>query len=146
METANNAIANELAMKLERHAEPNAESLLGMRRSNPEWSRRQVCARYGDRPLPICSDKNKDTLFDVPKSLAGDFSEIVRDHNSFELRTGTTIQSGNEKLRIISSEPLDQRLMARIAESLGEEHLGEITLGSGRFRCWPDWNPWRSAQ
>ena len=131
METANNAIANELAVKLERHAEPNAESLLGLRRSSPQWLKRQVCARYGDRPLPTCSDKNRDRLFDAPKSLAGDFSEIVQDHGLFELRTGTTIQLGTEKLRVISSEPLDQSLMARIAESLGEESLGEITLGPG---------------
>jgi sigma-B regulation protein RsbU (phosphoserine phosphatase) len=132
METANNAIANELAVKLERHEEPTAESLLGIRRSNPRWLKREVCARYGSRPLLVCSDKNKDTLFDVPESLAGDFSAIVRDHNSFELRTGTTVQSGNEKLRVISSEPLDPTLMARIAESLGDEPLGEITLGPGK--------------
>jgi sigma-B regulation protein RsbU (phosphoserine phosphatase) len=135
METANNAIANELAMKLERHAEPNAESLLGMRRNNPQWLRRQVCARYGNRSFLVCSDKNKDTLFDVPKSLADDFSEIVRDHNSFELRTGTSIQLGSEKLRVISSEPLDRALMARIADSMGDEPLGEITVGPGNVEA-----------
>jgi len=132
METANIAIANELAVKLERHEEPNAESLLGLRKNNrPQWSKRRVCARYGDRPLPLCSDKNEDGFFDAPKSLASDFSEIVRDHNAFELRTASTVKVGDENLRIISSEPLDQALLARISENLGEKGLGEITLGPG---------------
>jgi phosphoserine phosphatase RsbU/P len=41
---ANSAVSNELAAHLERGEKPTAESLAGMRKRDPAWVRRRVCA------------------------------------------------------------------------------------------------------
>src|ERR1039457_4859536 len=56
LEAANAAVSNELAARLERGDNPAAESLEGLRKRDPAGSRRQVCAWYGDKPLPLCNE------------------------------------------------------------------------------------------
>src|SRR5579872_4847461 len=62
LEAANSAVSNELAARIERGETPSAESLAGLRKRDPAWARRQVCAWYADKPLPLCSEFNGASL------------------------------------------------------------------------------------
>src|ERR1700676_1246236 len=70
LEAANAAVCNELAARLERGDNPASESLAGLRKRDPAWSRRQVCAWYGDRPLPLCKEF-KGTSLTLPVFVKG---------------------------------------------------------------------------
>jgi sigma-B regulation protein RsbU (phosphoserine phosphatase) len=133
IEAANAAIANELAARLERGDNGNAESLAGLRRRNPAWEHRQVCAWYGNRPLPLCGDAKGGTVFPYPdffddganpyaKALREKqpFREIVRDRDQLHLRVATIVAVRSEKLTVVTSEPLDKNLVSQFADSLGE--------------------------
>ena len=56
LEAANAAVSNELAARLQRGDSPAAESLAGLRKRDPSWGRRRVCAWYGEKPLPLCNE------------------------------------------------------------------------------------------
>jgi hypothetical protein len=51
LEAANAAVSNELAARLQRGDSPAAESLAGLRKRDPSWGRRRVCAWYAVAPL-----------------------------------------------------------------------------------------------
>ena len=53
LEAANSAVTNELAAHLERGEKPTAESLAGMRKRDPSWARRRVCAWRGEKLLVL---------------------------------------------------------------------------------------------
>src|SRR6266478_9995945 len=55
VEAANAAILNELAARLEHGNKPSVESLAGLKKRDRDWSRREVCAWYGGRMVPLCS-------------------------------------------------------------------------------------------
>jgi len=133
MEAANSAIANELAAKLERGENANAESLSGLRRRNPVWEHRQVCAWYDDKPLPVCTDPKGATAFPYPEFFREDdnpyagalrdrqpFHEIVRDRGQLHLRVASVLATRSGKLTVVTSEPLDKRLASQFSDSLGE--------------------------
>ena len=65
LDAANAAVSNELAARLERGDNPAAESLAGLRKRDPAWTRRQVCAWYADKPLPLCNEF-KGTSLTIP--------------------------------------------------------------------------------
>ena len=74
MEAVNAAVSNELAARLERGDKPTAESLAGLRKRDRAWGRRQVCAWYGDKPLPLCNEMQRQRSYcprfcerDVPR-------------------------------------------------------------------------------
>jgi sigma-B regulation protein RsbU (phosphoserine phosphatase) len=126
LESANAAVSNELAARLEHGATPTAESLAGLRKRDPAWSRRQVCAWYGDKPLPLC-DEFKGTSLTFPKFVKGRFRDIVRERDGLHLRVCSSIPVGSSQLTVVTSEPFDKELVGNIASD-----LGEITLyGSG---------------
>src|SRR5580692_6302028 len=55
MEASNRAIAHHLAMQASVGKKLDAGILDRTRPRRPEWSRRQVCAWYGNQPQPYCS-------------------------------------------------------------------------------------------
>jgi sigma-B regulation protein RsbU (phosphoserine phosphatase) len=133
MEAANSAIANELAAKLERGENGSAESLAGLKRRNPVWEHRQVCAWYDDKPLSLCTDPKGATTFPYPaffqeadNPYAGalhdkqPFHEIVRDRGQLHLRVACVLATRSGKLTVVTSEPLDKRLASEFSGSLGE--------------------------
>jgi phosphoserine phosphatase RsbU/P len=115
----NAAVSNELAARLERGDRPSAESLAGLRRRDPAWGRRQVCAWYGDKPLPLCDDF-KGTSLALPRFVKGKFQDIVRDRDQLHLRVGSSFQVGSSQLTVVTSEPFDKELVGDIAKNLGE--------------------------
>ena len=127
MEAVNSAVTNELAAHLEHGEKPIAEALVGLRKSDPAWSRRQACAWYGEKPLPLC-EEFQGTSLTLPNFVKGKFQDIVRDHDQLHLRVASTLQVGANKLTVVTSEPFDKELVGKIASN-----LGEITLYTSAF-------------
>jgi len=138
LEAVNAAVSNELAARLERGQSPTAESLAGLKKRDPAWGRRQVCAWYGEKPLPLC-EESKGSGLTLPsakksaeKSLASvssesQFREIVRDRGELHLRVVTVLDLGANRLVVITSEPFDKELVGNIAADLGEISLSSST-------------------
>jgi len=131
VEALNSAIANELAIRLQRGEPPTISLLDSLRKTDVIWRHRDVCAWQGTKPLPICGD-SKGTTFTPPTFIHGSFSEIVRDHGNLYLRAATVLPARTETLTVVSSEALDQELVQEIANNLGEItfYAGGIALGN----------------
>src|SRR3981081_4703054 len=142
VEAANAAILNELAARLERGDKPSVESLAGLRKRDREWGRREVCAWYGGKVVPLCSGTLGATSFPYPdffnkgenpyaKELRDNqsFREIVRDHGQLYLRVASALPLRTQTLTVVTSEPLDKDLVAKFAHN-----LGEITLYAAGIR------------
>jgi phosphoserine phosphatase RsbU/P len=124
LEAVNAAVSNELAARLERGDKPTAESLAGLRKRDRAWGRRQVCAWYGDKPLPLCNEL-KGTALTPPSFVKGTFRDIVRERDQLHLRVASSMSIGSSRLTVVTSEPFDKELVGNIAAD-----LGEITLYS----------------
>ncbi|MGA9789814.1 MAG: SpoIIE family protein phosphatase [Terriglobales bacterium] len=123
MEAANRAIAHHLGTQVADHGNLDAEILSRTRPRRPEWSRRQVCAWYGNQRQAYCSGPDGAAGFDSPAFVDGDFDDLVSDHGKLCLRTQTVLAAGSQSqsqtLRVISSEPLDKTFVEQIARDLG---------------------------
>jgi sigma-B regulation protein RsbU (phosphoserine phosphatase) len=128
LEAANAAVSNELAARLERGDNPASESLAGLRRRDPAWARRQVCAWYKDKPLPLCSEFKGEGLT-PPRFGKTRLRDIVRDKHELHLRVMNTLSLGANQLVVVTSEPFDKELVGNIAVD-----LGEITLFTSEWQ------------
>src|ERR1700733_7246632 len=137
LEAVNAAVGNELAARLEKGETPTAESLAGLRKRDHAWGRRQVAAWNGGKALPLAGSENGAMSFPDFLNKADNsytkaihegepFREIVRSNDGLCLRVVSTFDIGSEKLVVVTSEPLDRSLIAKIASN-----LGEITLSPG---------------
>ncbi len=141
LRAVNAAIASELAARLEGGQPAGAQSLQGLQRRDPDWTSRQFCAWKGGQPLAMCSAAPGQTPFVLPAFLKSDFSAIVLDRGQLYLRSAAALDSGSQKLIVISSEALDQKLLDQIAVN-----LGEVTLYSQDFSPKPGESPSPSSQ
>jgi phosphoserine phosphatase RsbU/P len=119
MAAVNDAITSDLAARLERGESATPESLVGLRKRDPAWQRRHLCAWYGSKPLPICEDFGGKSL-NLPGFLKGSFQDIVRDGNQLYLRVGSSLQVKGNQLIVVTGEPFDKELVSKIASDLGE--------------------------
>ena len=133
MQAVNAAVSNELAARIEKGETPTAESLAGLRKRDRAWGRRRVGAWHGMRSLPMSAGAQNPKPISFPdffnqddgnfaKALrAGEpFKEIIRDNDELYLRVASVFEVGQEKLTVVTSEPLDRDLVADIAANLGE--------------------------
>jgi len=132
LDAANAAMSNELAARLDRGDTPTAESLAGLRKRDPAWGHRQVCAWDADKPLPLCNGAS----LTLPKFLKARFHDIVRDHDSLYLRAATSMPVKSGTLTVVTSEPFDKDLVGSIAADLGEITVFPqgITLDDGQSK------------
>jgi len=144
LEAANAAVTNELAARLERGDPPTAESLAGLRKRDPAWNRRQVCAWYGDKPLPLCNDF-KGASLTRPVFVKGRFRDIVRERDDLHLRVCSSMPVGTSQLIVVTSEPFDKELVGNIAADLGEITLYASGLTLDRTPSKPASAPGESA-
>jgi sigma-B regulation protein RsbU (phosphoserine phosphatase) len=128
VQAANSAIANELAARIEHGEIPNARSLEGLRKREASWIHRRVCAWYAGKSLPVCAGPGETIPFQLPGFVNGPFDEIARDDSKLFLRAAHIIPINSQNLVVISSDDLDQELVKRIAND-----LGEITLYAAGF-------------
>jgi phosphoserine phosphatase RsbU/P len=119
LEAVNAAITNELAARIERGDKPTAESLAGLRKRDRAWSRREVCAWYAEKPLPLC-DELKGSSLTLPAFVKGTFRDIVRETDQLHLRVASSMEIGSSRLTVVTSEPFDKELVGAIAANLGE--------------------------
>ncbi len=129
LQSVNTAIAHELAARLE-HGQPAiAESLEGLKRHDPAWASRQICAWKGGRALAVCNGATPgEAPFALPASLNLTSGAIVRDQDKLYLRAASEIGPESQKLTVVSSELLDRKLLEQVAAD-----LGEITLYTQGF-------------
>ncbi|HYM07032.1 MAG TPA: SpoIIE family protein phosphatase [Terriglobales bacterium] len=133
LQSVNAAIAHELAARLEHKQPAIAESLEGLKRTDPAWASRQICAWKSGTPLAVCSSAIPGkTPFALPSFLTPGFRGLVRDQGQLYLRTGTELGTGPEKLSVVSSEALDRNLLEKLAKD-----LGEITLYASEAKVNP---------
>jgi sigma-B regulation protein RsbU (phosphoserine phosphatase) len=119
MAGVNDAVSNALAARLERGEAPAAESLAGLRKRDPAWQRRHVCAWYGNKPLSLCNDFGGASLT-YPEFMKGSFQDIVHDGGQLYLRVGSSMQVAGNKLTVVTGDPFDKDLVSKIASDLGE--------------------------
>ena len=130
LESANAAIGNELAARLEHGEKPTAESLVGLKSRNRAWGRRHVYAWYGGKALPPLGGagtidypdffNRKDDPHAKELAQGRPFHEIVRDGGQLYLRAGSILDVGSAPLTVVASEPIDKNLIQKLAETLGE--------------------------
>ena len=133
MQAVNAAVSNELAARIEKGETPTAELLAGLRKRDRAWLRRHVGAWHGQRVLMLSSGNQNSSEMTYPdffNNATSEFSqairdgrpfkEIIRDHDELYLRVATVFDVGQEKLTVITGEPLDKDLVAAIAANLGE--------------------------
>ncbi len=128
LHAVNAAIAHELVAHLEHKQPAVAESLAGLKRTDPDWVSRDVCAWKNGASIGVCDANPGKTPFLLPNFLTPGFSAIVRDRGELYLRAGTEIGVGPQKLSVVSSEALDRNLLEKLAKE-----LGEITLYTSGF-------------
>jgi sigma-B regulation protein RsbU (phosphoserine phosphatase) len=119
LESANAAVSNELAARLERGETPTSDSLSGLRKRDPSWGRRHVCAWYDGKPLPLCGD-SKEGALTPPTFVHGHFRGMVRDQGSLHLRVVTSMPIGENTLTVVTGERFDKDLVSNIASDMGE--------------------------
>jgi sigma-B regulation protein RsbU (phosphoserine phosphatase) len=149
VEAVNAAIGNELAASLTRGNNPTVESLSGLKKRDRAWGHRQVRAWEGTTSLSLSGDAPAASGFAYPaffdkkdnpyaKALreGKPFHEIVTDHGKLYLRVVSVLPVRSDSLTVVTSEPLDQDLIGKIAAD-----MGEITLYTGNA---PDESPAQS--
>src|SRR5580692_10830878 len=102
--------------------------LARVRPRRAEWSQRQVCAWYRNQSQPYCAGPEGATGFGSPPFITGDFRDLVSDHGKLYLRTATVLPADSSSsssspsassLRVILSEPFDQKFVETISGDLG---------------------------
>jgi len=128
LETTNVAVCHSLAIRLRRSDTSSFTLLDDLRSSNHPSTPQEVCAWYRGKPIAVtaapvaCSTQ-------VPDFLPPHFRELVTDHGTLHLRTGTMLEVAGGKLRVVATEPLDQALLDRVAGGLGKITLYALTRG-----------------
>ena len=125
----NAAVGNELAARLERGDNPTTESLAGLRKRDAAWKRRRMYAWLDDKLLPL-GDESKGPAPSFPafaktELRENELREITRDRDGLHLRVVTELTTGSKTLTVVTSEPFDKPLVAKIAADLGEITLLE---------------------
>ena len=146
MQAVNAAVSNELAARIEKGQAPTADSLVGLRKRDRAWGRRQVAAWYGAKVLPLTAAQT--TAVNFPNFFNNDnnpyakairdgqpFKQIVKDKGGLYLRVTSMFPVGPENLTVVCSEPFDKKLVANIAADLGEITLyaAGITFNEGEW-------------
>lgn len=116
LEAGNSTLADALAAQLRRAGRTNGTALLA---GEGKQTGHQVAAWLGDKAV-AGSDPS---LQPPPAFIKGNFSDVVRDKGHLYLRAVARVPAGKEQLTVVSSEPLGESLLQKIAADLGEISL-----------------------
>ena len=120
MASVNEALAGELAAEIQAGKAPKAESLAVLRTQRPEWGHREVCAWYQGKSLGLCSGAAGGVLFELTPQAADKMRGIVRDGDKLYMRASTVLPVGSQAIHVVSSEAIDQTMVDKISQNLGE--------------------------
>jgi len=118
---SNSALADAMATQQRRRQQP--QSLLS---AEGKETGHQVAAWLGGRPLA-----GADVMLQMPPAfIKGSFSDLVRDRGRLYLRAVTRVPVAGDQLTVVSSEPLSESLLQKIAADLGEItlYVGDVEL------------------
>ena len=118
LDTTDVAIAHSLANRLLRKDGSSFALLDDLRTSHEPSTPREVCAWYQGKPLLLSATSTACSMT-MPDFLPEQFRELVIDHETLHLRTGTTLEVAGSKLRVLATSPLDQVLLQRVSGGLG---------------------------
>ncbi len=128
LETTNITVCHSLANRLRKSDTSTFTLLDDLHSSNRPSTPAEVCAWYKEKPLAVTAARATCSTL-VPDFLPARFRELVADHGTLHLRTGTTLEVAGGKLRVIATEPLDQALLDRVSGGLGKITLYALTRG-----------------
>ncbi len=121
IESANSAIAHDLAARLQQGGRPETAALDSLRQSHKSWEGRRVHVWLGDKLILSNSPSGiSATPPPLPAYLTGSFRDVVRHHDKLSLRAAETIPTAGGRLTVLSSEPLDEQFLQGLATNLGE--------------------------
>jgi phosphoserine phosphatase RsbU/P len=122
---SNTAVAAEMAQQLDSERPVDA-FVKELKSHDPDWKKRNICAFENEKVL-IC-DQDISQFPRATSSLGTRVpGVIVIDHDRLDLRSATTLTVKSGKLTVVSSEPLDQELLADISKNLGVVYLYHST-------------------
>ncbi|HEV2118055.1 MAG TPA: SpoIIE family protein phosphatase, partial [Terriglobales bacterium] len=116
LEAGNSTLADALAARVQKIGQSNSTALLAV---EGRQTGHQVAAWLGDRPVP----GSNPSVQVPPAFIKGNFSDVVRDQGQLYLRAVARVPAGREQLSVVSSEPLGESLLQKIAADLGEISL-----------------------
>jgi phosphoserine phosphatase RsbU/P len=120
LQASNLAIAQELAPDLDNGRKAAVPEAHGAR----YWKDRQLSAWIdGKLQFSESAPGLKSTPPSLPGHLPPEFALIARDQGHLFLRSAVTIPTKNGRLTVLSSKPLDQRMLLDLASRLGEVTL-----------------------
>ncbi len=130
LEAGNSTLADALAAQLRKNRRPDVSVLLA---AEGRQTGHQVAAWFGGEPLT----GSNPTLQTPPAFVKGSFSDVVRDGGRLYLRAVARLSLGKQQLSVVSSEPLGESLLQKIAADLGEIALYSEELNLAEPRAQP---------
>ena len=121
LRTQNAVVAGEIAARLD--AGQNEASLKGLVKTDEN----SVAAWLNGKQILKMPDNSPE--FSVPQKLKSDLGAVIHDHDHLMMRTISEAHTRRGNLIVISSAPLDGRVLMRIASGVGEITLEELRSG-----------------
>ena len=124
LESANNAIAQQVAAQMKRGDSSDAAAFEDIRQADKIWADRQICVWLGKNIVTNSAPAGDGSAPPpLPSHLGDSFRGIVRDHDRLYLRAVLTIPVDGNTMTVLSSEPFDQQMLQELATNLGEISL-----------------------
>jgi phosphoserine phosphatase RsbU/P len=120
IETANSALAHELAARLDQGLNLDTNALQLLRQTDPDWADRQIAVWHNSKLVLNSTPTRPSPTPTLSASLQLPFSGIVRDKDELFLRSAVAAPARSGRVIVLSSEPLDQHLLEKLSKNLGE--------------------------
>ena len=120
---SNSALAGNLAAELERGTSLTPELIESLQRREFTKSSRQVFAWRDAKSAPVCGNRAKGEEFAIPVLSGNSLEAIVEDADKFHLRAVAVHNVKEQPVTVVTSEPLDSKILEKIATDLGEVTL-----------------------
>ena len=121
LRTQNAVVAGEIAARLD--AGQDEATLKGLGKTDEN----SVAAWLNGKQILKMPDNSPE--FSVPQKLKSDLGAVIHDHDHLMMRTISEAHTRRGNLIVISSAPLDGRVLMRIASGVGEITLEELRSG-----------------
>jgi len=121
LSAANSGIAGELAWRMEKGETPTQELLQTFTRQDIDGVPHQICIWRETKSAPLCGGLNN--VVALPSFVQSRFDSIVQDQDALYLRSAIVLKIKGRPFTVISSQPLDHKLLEKISAGLGEISL-----------------------